>query len=72
MIVEPHGRIAAETLPFQDVERVALVRMKRIPTVYRQLSNYGLHDWFVWLSCSILLFGLALGPWIRRRVTAKE
>ena len=72
MIVEPHGRIAAETKPFEDVERVAIVRMLTIPTIYRKLSDIGLHDWFVWLSTSFLAFGIFIGPWIRRRSTVTK
>ena len=62
MLVEPHGKIVAETKPFEDVERVVRVRLHRVPTVYATLSEYGLHDWFVWLCGIILIGGLALGP----------
>lgn len=67
MLVEPHGKIVAETQPFETVERVVRVRLKRIPTVYAALSAYGLHDWFVWLCGIVLIGGLGLGPWYQKR-----
>jgi apolipoprotein N-acyltransferase len=67
MLIEPHGRIVGEAAPFEDAARVIIVRMKTIPTVYRRLSDSGLHDWFVWLCALFLVFGLGVGPWIQKR-----
>ena len=72
MIVEPHGRITAETKPFEDVQRVAIVRMHSVQTIYRKLSHYGLHDWFVWMSLLFLTFSVFVGPWIHRRSADKK
>jgi apolipoprotein N-acyltransferase len=68
MLVEPHGRIVAETQPFESVERVVVVRNKRVFTVYGALSAYGLHNWFVWLCLLVFLGGLIFGPRIRGRL----
>jgi len=67
MLVEPHGRIVAETKPFEDASRVVIIRMQRIPTLYARLSEVGLHNWFVWLCAIFLAFSLSAGPWFLRR-----
>lgn len=67
MVVEPSGRIYAETEPFERVSRIVTVRLANVPTVYRTLSAYGLQDWFVWLCLGGLLFGRLAAPWWARR-----
>lgn len=51
-VVEPHGRIHAETELFHEVSRVVDVRLGRVSTVYGALG-----DWFV-AVCALLLGGL--------------
>lgn len=67
MIVEPHGRITAETEPFVQVNRIVTVRMAKIPTVYKALTPYRLQDWFVWLCMIGLVTGRIVTPWWQRR-----
>lgn len=65
-VVEPHGRIYAETPPYEEVTRVVTVRMDRAWTLYGALSAWGLQDWFVYL-CLVGLVGARIGlPWARR------
>lgn len=42
MVVEPHGRIVAETVPFTAVNRIVVVRSQTFSTLYGRLG-----DWFV-------------------------
>ena len=63
MVVEPSGRIYAETPPFEKVSRIVRVRLTDAPTLYRALTPLRLQDWFVW-AC---LLGLAAGAFARRR-----
>ena len=51
MIVEPHGHIYAETVPFTQVTRITTLRAITIPTFY---GRFG--DWFVWLCMAIVGF----------------
>jgi apolipoprotein N-acyltransferase len=56
-VVEPHGRIVAETSLFTQVNRVVDVRVKRVWTLY---SVWG--DWFVLVSA----LGVAAAAWRAR------
>lgn len=56
-VVEPHGRMYAETPLFTEVKRVLPVRVARVPTVYSVLG-----DWFVVASA-----GLLAGLWFSTR-----
>lgn len=53
-VVEPHGRMHAQTKPFEEVIRVVEVRLGTVPTMY---GRFG--DWFAW-ACVIALIGLTL------------
>ncbi|HMV66493.1 MAG TPA: nitrilase-related carbon-nitrogen hydrolase [Myxococcota bacterium] len=54
-VVEPHGRIYAETPLFTDVDRVVDVRLATVDTLYGRLG-----DWFVWLSMVVVGVAAAL------------
>lgn len=58
-VVEPHGRIYAETPLFREVSRVVPVRVAKVETVYAWLG-----DWFVVASAGMLA-GLFMS--VRRR-----
>ena len=58
MIVEPHGRILYETVPFTDVTVVRPLRLGKVDTIYRHLG-----DWFPWLCTLASLAGIALALW---------
>ena len=62
-VVEPHGAILHETVPFTDVARVVEVRIGRIETFYRR---YG--DWFVVLCVVGLVVGWGGAPSLRERL----
>lgn len=66
MVVEPSGRIYAETPPFERVSRVVKVRVADTPTLYRLLSPFGLQDWFTWLCLIGLIVGRLVRPWHRQ------
>ncbi len=51
MVIEPHGNIHAETVPFTEVTRVVKVRTATFPTFY---ARFG--DWFVLLCFAIVGF----------------
>ncbi|MEM6930666.1 MAG: apolipoprotein N-acyltransferase, partial [Myxococcota bacterium] len=61
-VVEPHGEIRHETVPFTDVARVVDVRLGKLDTFYRRWG-----DWFVLLCAFALVAGWALAPTIRER-----
>lgn len=63
MVVEPHGRIYAETEPYTEVARVVTVRLGKAWTLYGALAPYGLQDWFVFLCLGGLLVGRVAAPW---------
>jgi apolipoprotein N-acyltransferase len=58
MVIDPHGRISSETVPFTEVKRVVPVRVATFPTLYSKLG-----DWFV----ALCLFGLVGGLVATRR-----
>lgn len=66
MVVEPSGRIYAETAPYEKIARVVTVKVADAPTLYRRLSAVGLQDWFVWLCLIGLVGGRLIEPWMRR------
>lgn len=67
MVVEPHGRIIAETKPYVEVTRIVEVRLGSVQTIYRTLATVGLQDWFAWL-CALGLAGAWFAvPWLRTR-----
>lgn len=49
-VVEPHGRIYAETPLFTEVDRIVEVRLGQVDTIYSRLG-----DWFVWVSAAAVL-----------------
>jgi apolipoprotein N-acyltransferase len=51
-VVEPHGRIYAETALFEVVHRIVPVRLTTVPTFY---GRWG--DWFVALCAVVVLLG---------------
>jgi len=65
MVVEPDGRIYAETKPFEAVDQLVKVRMGNIPTLYRRFG-----DWFVWLCALGLAAAWLIAPWRRGTPTA--
>jgi apolipoprotein N-acyltransferase len=64
MVIEPHGVIHSETVPFSEVDRIAAVRMATFPTLYSRMG-----DWFVVLCAVGLAAALGAAPWLRRRRT---
>ncbi|NCG21896.1 MAG: hypothetical protein GWP91_23000, partial [Rhodobacterales bacterium] len=64
-VVEPHGNIHSETIPFTRVNRVVEVRMAKIPTFY---ASFG--DWFGWLCALVGGGALVLAPWRRSAKTS--
>lgn len=56
MVIEPHGHIYAETMPFTEVTRVVTVRSTTVPTFY---ARFG--DWFVWMCFAIVGFAIYRG-----------
>lgn len=67
LVIEPHGRIYAETPPYEEVNRIVTVRLGKAWTAYGALARYGLQDWFVWLCLVGLVSGGLWRPWMRRR-----
>ena len=65
-VVEPHGRILAETAPFEAVNRPIEVRMGKFNTIY---ARFG--DWFAWL-CVLVAAGAGGLAWRHGRSTADE
>lgn len=60
-VVEPHGVIHSETVPFTEVQRIVGVRLEQFPTFY---ARWG--DWFVGLCGGGLLIALLVAPWRAR------
>ena len=57
MVVEPHGRIYAETRPFERENKVVRVRMATFDTPYKRFG-----DWFVLLCALGLLAAWLIAP----------
>lgn len=65
LVAEPHGRIVAETPPYEEVTRIVEVRLGKVQTIYRTLAGYGLQDWFAWLCVIGLTVGWLIAPRLR-------
>ncbi|MEN0064099.1 MAG: apolipoprotein N-acyltransferase [Myxococcota bacterium] len=61
-VVEPHGAILHETVPFTDVARVVEVRLGQSETIYRRFG-----DWLVVVCALGLATGWGLAPTLRDR-----